>query len=86
MDTNPLQQASFLAKVSDTRTVVVGKHFVAKDSIRHLGRVHQVHLEETSLKMTLFGLVLLERIKKERRRGLDHVLGHEDINHLGRLY
>ena len=50
------------------------EHLVSKDRVRHLRGVEQIHLQQTSLKVALFGLILLESIEQERSRRLDHVL------------
>ena len=62
--------------------IEVGEDLVDKNGIRNLRRVKQVHLEQTSLQVSLLRLVVLERLKEERGRRLDHVLRHEDIDHL----
>ena len=80
--TYALQKAGLLAKVSNTGTIVVREHLIAEDGVRDLRCVHQIHLEETSLKVTLLRLVLLESVKKERGRRLDHVLRHKDVDNL----
>lgn len=58
------------------------EHLVAENSVRNLRCVHQVHLEQTSLQWSLFGLVVLERVEQEGCRRLDHVLRHEDVHDL----
>lgn len=78
--TYPLKETSLLRKVRDPRAIVVGEHLVAENGIGDLRSVDQVHLEQPGLEVGLLGLVILERIKEERRRLLDHVLGHEDIH------
>lgn len=56
------------------------EHLIAEDSVRDLRRVQQVHLQQLSLQMTLLRLVLLERIQQKARRGLNHILRHENID------
>lgn len=75
-----MEQSCLLAEVGDASLVVVRKHVVAKNSVRDLGRVHEVHLEQARLHRALFRTVVLERVQEERRRGLDHVLAHEDVD------
>jgi hypothetical protein len=58
----------------------VVEHLVAKDGVGNLRRVHEVHLQQARLEVRLLRLVVLERIKKEGRRGLNHVLRHEDVH------
>ncbi len=53
---------------------------VDEDGVRDLRSVKQVHFEQTSLQVRLLGLVILERLQEEGRRGLDHVLRHEDVD------
>ena len=78
----PLQQSSLLAQVGNSGSVVVREHFITKDGISNLRRVNQVHLQESGLEVTLLRFILLERIQEEGRRGLNHVLGHENIHNL----
>ena len=61
----PLQQSGLLAKVGNPWAIVVREHFVTKDGVSDLWGVHEVHLEETRLQMTLLRLVLLESIEQE---------------------
>ena len=77
-----MQKAGLLAKVGDPRSVVVGEHVVAEDSIGDLGSMNQVHLQKSGLEMALFGLVILESVKQERGCGLNHILRHKDIDDL----
>lgn len=63
--THALKEPSLLAQVGDARAVVVREHLVAEDCVGDLRRVHEVHLEKTSLKSTLLGTVLLERVEEE---------------------
>lgn len=60
----------------------MGEHLVAEDGLGDLRGVDEVHLEETGLKGSLLGLVLLKRVKEEGRGLLDHVLAHEDVDDL----
>ena len=62
--------------------IEVGEDLVDKNGICNLRRVKQVHLEQTGLQVSLLRLVVLERLKEERGRRLDHVLRHEDVDHL----
>jgi hypothetical protein len=75
-----LDEAGLLGEVGNTRTVVVREHLVAEDGVGDLRGVDEVHLEETSLERALLGLVVLEGVEEERRRLLDHVLSHEDVD------
>ncbi len=75
-----LQETGLLAKVGNARTIVVSEHLVAEDGIGDLRSVDQVHLEQTSLKVSLLGLVVLECVEEERGSLLDHVLAHEDVS------
>jgi hypothetical protein len=65
MHTNTLQEASPLAQVSNARSVVMGEHLVAKDSIRNLRGVQKIHFEQTRLQMTLLWFVVLECVEQE---------------------
>lgn len=78
----PLEQASLLAKIGDARAVVVGEHLVTEDCVCNLRSMNEVHLQETCLKGSLLGLVVLEGVEQERSGRLDHVLRHEDVDHL----
>jgi hypothetical protein len=77
-----LKEAGLLTEVGDAGLVVVREHLVGEDGIGNLGCVHEVHLEETGLEGTLFGLVLLESVEEEGSCLLDHVLRHEDVDNL----
>jgi hypothetical protein len=57
-----LQQASTLAEVGNARSVVMVEHLVAQDCVSNLRRMHEVHLEQTSLKVGLLRLVIFESI------------------------
>ncbi|PNY29194.1 Uncharacterized protein TCAP_00893 [Tolypocladium capitatum] len=74
-----LRQAGLLAELGNPRLVKVREHVVAEDSLGHLGRVHQVHLEQASLQASVLWLVFLERIKKESSSLLDHALRLENV-------
>ena len=80
--THPLQEASLLAKVGDPGSIVVTEHVVAEDSVGDLRSVNQVHLQKPGLEMALFGFVILKSIEQERGCRLNHILRHEDIDHL----
>lgn len=80
--THALKKTSLLAKVGDTRAIVVREHLVAEDGVGDLGGVDEVHLEEAGLEVSLLGTVLLESVEEERGGLLDHVLRHEDIDNL----
>lgn len=82
--TDLLKETSFFAQVGDPWTIVVGEHLLAQDGIGDLGRVDQVHLEQTRLQVPLLWQVVLERFEQEGGRLLDHILGHEDIDDLAR--
>jgi hypothetical protein len=56
------------------------KHLVTQNGISDLRSIDQIHLQQPSLKSTLFRLVILERIEEEGSSLLNHVLGHEDID------
>ena len=58
------------------------EHLVPKYSVRDLGGMQKVHFQKTSLKMTLFRLVVLQGVEQEGRRGLNHILRHEDVYNL----
>lgn len=60
--TYPLQQTGLLAKVGDPRMVEVGENLVDEDSICNLGGIAKIHLEQTSLQMSLLWFVVLERL------------------------
>ncbi|GJC99267.1 hypothetical protein ColKHC_08093 [Colletotrichum higginsianum] len=75
-----LRQASLFTQGRDASLVEVGEHVVSKNSISDLGSVHQVHLQETSLKVALVGSVVLEGVQKEGSCLLDHALGLENVN------
>lgn len=62
------------------------EHVSAKDRISNLRCVDEIHLQETGLKVTLLGLVILQRVQEECCRLLDHVLRHKDIHNLGKVY
>ena len=68
------QQTSLLAKVGNSRPVVMVEHISTEDGISDLRCVNQVHLQETSLEMALLRLVVLQRIQQERSRLLNHIL------------
>ncbi len=74
-----LKKTGLLAEVGDAGAIVVSEHLVAEDSICDLGRIDEVHLEQTRLKVGLLGLVVLEGIEEEAGGLLDHVLAHEDV-------
>lgn len=84
--TYSLQKPGTFAQISDARPVVVREHLVPKNSVRNLRRMHQVHLKEFCLKVTLFRLVLFKRVEQERCGRLDHVLGHENVDDLRVTY
>ncbi|GKT40436.1 uncharacterized protein ColSpa_00617 [Colletotrichum spaethianum] len=75
-----LGQASLFTESRNASLVEVGEHVVSKNGIGNLGRIHQVHLEETSLKVTLVRSVVLERIQEEGSCLLDHALGLENVD------
>ena len=58
------------------------EHLIAEDGVGDLRGVDEVHLEQTGLEMSLLGAVLLESVEKEGGSLLDHVLRHEDVDHL----
>jgi hypothetical protein len=41
----PLYQTSLFSEVRNPRSIIVRKHLITQDRIRHLGRMHQVHLQ-----------------------------------------
>ena len=61
----------------------MSEHLVTKNGVGDLRGMEEVHLEETRLEGALLGLVILEGVKQERSGRLDHVLRHEDVDHLG---
>ena len=63
--TYALEKAGLLAQVRDARAVVMREHLVAKNSVRNLRRVQQVHLEQPRLQVTLLRLVLLQSVEEE---------------------
>jgi hypothetical protein len=80
--TYPLHKACLLTEIGDSRSIVVGEHFISENGVRDLGSVHQVHFQQSGLKTSLLGLILLERIQEEGCRLLNQVLGHEDVDNL----
>jgi hypothetical protein len=76
----PLNEPSLFSEVRDPRPIVMGKHLVTQNRISDLRSIDQVHLQQPSLKSSLFGLVILERIEEEGSSLLNHVLRHEDID------
>jgi hypothetical protein len=57
------------------------EHVVAKNSVSNLGGINQVHLQETSLQMTLLWSILLKSIQQESSSRLNHALRLENIDH-----
>jgi hypothetical protein len=76
----PLHKASFFSEIGDPRPIVMRKHLITQNRISDLRSIDQVHLQQPSLKSTLFRLVILERIEEEGSSLLNHVLRHEDID------
>ena len=72
-----LKKSGTLTEVCDPWTVVVGEQLVSRNRIGDQRSMDEVHLKQTSLQVTLLGRVLLQCIKKEGCRGLDHVLGQK---------
>lgn len=55
------------------------KHLIAEDSIGNLRCIHEIHLQQSSLQMSLFRVIVLERLQQEARSLLRHVLTREDV-------
>ena len=60
----------------------MAEHVITEDGISDLRSMNQIHLQKSGLEVALLGLVVFESIEQERGCGLNHVLGHEDINDL----
>lgn len=56
------------------------KHFVSEDSVSDLWSMDEIHLKQTSLLSALIRSVVLERIKEESGRLLNHILRKEDVD------
>jgi hypothetical protein len=76
----PLHETSLFSEIRDPRPVVMRKHLITQNSISDLRSIDQVHLQQPSLKSSLFRLVILERIEEEGSSLLNHVLRHENID------
>jgi hypothetical protein len=75
-----LVKPCFLAELSDSSTIVMRKHFVSKNGISDLGCIDKIHLKQTRLLSALIRSIVLERIKEESSRWLNHVLRKKYIN------
>mmetsp|Transcript_33788 Transcript_33788/g.78497 ORF Transcript_33788/g.78497 Transcript_33788/m.78497 type:complete len:802 (+) Transcript_33788:2858-5263(+) len=78
----PLHESCLFTKLTDVSPVVVSEHVHLEDGLCHFGCLLQVHGQELSLKAALLRLVRLEGIQHDRRRLLQTVLVHEDLDDL----
>jgi hypothetical protein len=76
----PLNEPRLFSEVGNPRPIIMRKHLITQNRISDLRSIDQVHLQQSSLKSSLFRLVLLERIEEEGSSLLNHVLRHEDID------
>lgn len=60
----------------------MSEHFVTENGISHLRSIHEVHLKQASLEMTLFWQIIFQRLEQELGCLLNHALGLEDVGHL----
>lgn len=81
-----LQQPGFLAELTDGRLIVVVEHAISEDGVGHLRCRKQVHLEQSSLEVSIFGSVSLEDFEKEGCALLDCLHLHKAVNDLNRRY
>jgi hypothetical protein len=75
-----LNESSLFSEIRNPRPIVMRKHLITQNRISDLRSINQVHLQQPSLKSSLFRLVVLERIEEEGSSLLNHVLRHEDID------
>lgn len=80
--THSLKKTSFLTEIRNSRAVVIREHAVTKDRVGYLRMSDHIHLNESSLKVTLFRCIRLEHVKQEGSGLWDHILRSEHVDDL----